>query len=128
MQNRRSWHEDGTRLTQSQFTLAGHGSGESDNRDSDNSAEEPATTTPLNLAEPFRRNTSGTGSLRGYKPRDEVALRRSHRDLSSHRSSIAGEFFLFFYTFGCCCPHVFMVHPVLCFAVWCCCSPITMFI
>lgn len=89
--NRRSWHEDGTRLTQSQFTLAGHGSGESDNKDSDNSAEEPATPTPLNLAEPFRRNTSGTGSLRGYKPRDEVALRRSHRDLSSHRSSVAGD-------------------------------------
>lgn len=87
--NRRSWHEDSARLTQSQFTLAGPGSGESDNRDSDNSAEEPAgKQVPL---EPFKRNTIGTGSLHGHKPRDEVALRRSHRDLGAHRTSIASD-------------------------------------
>ncbi|XP_066138737.1 girdin [Euwallacea fornicatus] len=90
---RRSWHDDSTRLSQSQFTLAGQGSGESDNRESDNSAEDVVVGNPRNAAnhlEPFRRNTTGTGSLRACKPRDEVALRRSHRDLSS-RSSVAGD-------------------------------------
>ncbi|KAF7268226.1 hypothetical protein GWI33_018684 [Rhynchophorus ferrugineus] len=91
--NRSSWHEDTARLTQSQFTLAtGAGSGESDNRDSDNSAEESTDSRQKQgSVEPFRRNTTGTGSLHGHKPRDEVALRRSHRDLSMHRNSIAGE-------------------------------------
>uniref|UniRef100_A0AAR5PBE8 HOOK N-terminal domain-containing protein n=1 Tax=Dendroctonus ponderosae TaxID=77166 RepID=A0AAR5PBE8_DENPD len=87
--NHRSWHEDATRLTQSQYTLAGHGSGESDNRDSDNSTEEMSTSNQRNSSktlEPFRRNTTGTGSLRDYKPRDDSA-----RDLSMHRSSIAGD-------------------------------------
>lgn len=86
--NRRSWHED-ARLTQSQFTLAG-GSGESAGNDSDNSVEDPSF-----KSEPFKRSV---GNLQGHKSRDEVAMRRSHRDLATHRSSIAGRFFylLFF--------------------------------
>lgn len=85
LQNRRSWHEDASRLTQSQFTLGG-GSGESGGNDSDNSTEDPA----LQRSEMLKRSS---GSLHGQKPRDEVALRRSQRDLSSHRSSIAGEIY-----------------------------------
>ncbi|CAH0552574.1 unnamed protein product [Brassicogethes aeneus] len=80
--NRRSWHEDTARLTQSQFTLGG-GSGESAGNDSDNSAEESG-----HRSEPFKRNIGG--SLYSHKPRDEVSLRRSHRDLS-HRNSVAGD-------------------------------------
>lgn len=74
--NRRSWHED-SRLTQSQFTLGGGGSGESGGNDSDNSSEDPQRTNDIKRAE--------TGSLHGIKPRDEIALRRSHRDLNQHR-------------------------------------------
>lgn len=92
-QNRRSWHEDTTRLTQSQFTLSGvgsgggggGGSGESGGNDSDNSTEDRSSL----RSEPFKRNISG--SLHGHKPRDEIALRRSHRDLSLHRSSLPGD-------------------------------------
>lgn len=70
-------------MTQSQFTLGG-GSGESGGNDSDNSTEEPSAQKP----EVLKR---GSSSLHGQKPRDEVALRRSHRDLSAHRSSISGN-------------------------------------
>ncbi|KAK4883258.1 hypothetical protein RN001_006577 [Aquatica leii] len=80
--NRRSWHEE-SRLSQSQFTLGG-GSGESGGNDSDNSIDETAK----GNEQPFKR--SG-GSLHGHKPRDEVALRRSHRDLTSHRNSLAND-------------------------------------
>ncbi|KAF5308672.1 hypothetical protein FQR65_LT06133 [Abscondita terminalis] len=80
--NRRSWHED-SRLSQSQFTLGG-GSGESGGNDSDNSVEETAKGND----QPFKR--SG-GSLHGHKPRDEASLRRSHRDLTAHRNSIAND-------------------------------------
>lgn len=79
--NRRSWHED-SRLTQSQFTLGG-GSGESGGNDSDNSIDETN-----NRSEHFKRSA---GSLHGHKPRDEVVLRRSHRDLASQRNSIAND-------------------------------------
>ncbi|KAI4458632.1 hook protein [Holotrichia oblita] len=82
--NRRSWHDDG-RLAQSPFVLGGTGSGESAGNDSDNSVEDPTHRT---TDQPARK---GSGSLHGHKPRDEIALRRSHRDLSSHRNSIAGE-------------------------------------
>ncbi|KAJ8919185.1 hypothetical protein NQ315_012173, partial [Exocentrus adspersus] len=84
--NRRSWHEDSARLTQSQFTLLGDGSGESNGNNSDNSAEDLSART-----ESFRRNVGGSGSLHGHKPRDEVVLRRSHRDLTAHRNSVAGD-------------------------------------
>ncbi|KAK5650688.1 hypothetical protein RI129_001717 [Pyrocoelia pectoralis] len=80
--NRRSWHEE-SRLTQSQFTLGG-GSGESGGNDSDNSIDEGGKATEQS----FKRST---GSLHGQKPKDEVALRRSHRDLTSHRNSIASD-------------------------------------
>lgn len=80
-QNRRSWHEDSGRLTQSQFTL-GAGSGESGGNESDNSTEESLA----NRSETLKR-ASGIHP----KPKDEVALRKSHRDLSAHRSSIAGS-------------------------------------
>ncbi|KAB0801717.1 hypothetical protein PPYR_03903 [Photinus pyralis] len=79
--NRRSWHEE-SRLSQSQFTLGG-GSGESGGNDSDNSIDESGKTN-----EHFKRST---GSLHGHKPRDEVTVRRSHRDLTSHRNSIASD-------------------------------------
>ncbi|XP_022905925.2 girdin-like [Onthophagus taurus] len=80
--NRRSWHEDG-RLNQSQFTV-GAGSGESAGNDSDNSIEDSAQ-----RGETLKRST---GSLHGHKPRDEIALRRgSHRDVTSHRNSVAGD-------------------------------------
>ncbi|GJQ74421.1 hypothetical protein Trydic_g21291 [Trypoxylus dichotomus] len=82
--NRRSWHDDG-RLTQSQLVLGGAGSGESAGNDSDNSVDDP---THRGAEQPARK---GSGSLHGHKPRDEIALRRSHRDLSSHRNSIAGD-------------------------------------
>ncbi|KAJ8965737.1 hypothetical protein NQ317_003866 [Molorchus minor] len=84
--NRRSWHEDAARMTQSQFTLLGDGSGESNGNTSDNSLEESS-----HKSEPFKRNVGSSGSLHGHKPRDEVALRRSHRDLSAHRNSVAGD-------------------------------------
>ncbi|KAG5892313.1 hypothetical protein JTB14_023493 [Gonioctena quinquepunctata] len=84
--NRRSWHEDAARLTQSQLTLVNDGSGESNGNNSDNSAEDP------NKTEPFKRSVSGGGSLHGHKPRDEVALRRSsYRDLTAHRNSVASD-------------------------------------
>lgn len=72
--NRRSWHE-----SQSQFTIGG-GSGESAGNDSDNSVEEPPPPRPA--SESIKREG---GSLHGIKPRDEIALRRSHRDLNQHR-------------------------------------------
>ncbi|CAG9863773.1 unnamed protein product [Phyllotreta striolata] len=85
--NRRSWHEDSTRLTQSQLTLMNEGGsgGESNGNNTDNSNEE---STP----QPFKRAVSSGGSLYGHKPRDEVAMRRSsYRDLGSQRNSVAGE-------------------------------------
>ncbi|XP_074039067.1 protein girdin [Leptinotarsa decemlineata] len=85
--NRRSWHEDASRLTQSQLTLLNDGSGESNGNNSDNSTEET-----INRSEPFKRSISGGGSLHGHKPRDEVASwRSSHRDLTAHRNSVAGD-------------------------------------
>ncbi|KAJ8968002.1 hypothetical protein NQ314_002536 [Rhamnusium bicolor] len=54
--NRRSWHEDTSRLTQSQFTLLGDGSGESNGNNSDNSMEDSG-----NRSEPFKRNVGGSG-------------------------------------------------------------------
>ncbi|KAF5288120.1 hypothetical protein FQA39_LY15507 [Lamprigera yunnana] len=80
--NRRSWHED-SRLSQSQFTLGG-GSGESGGNDSDNSIEETAKS----CEQPFQRSNS---SLHSQKTKEEVTLRRSHRDLSSHRNSLAND-------------------------------------
>lgn len=72
-------------MTQSQFTLGG--SGESGGNESDNSTE--AESLPQRT-ETFRRPVSG---VHHPKPKDEVALRKS-RDLSAHRSSISGKFFL----------------------------------
>ncbi|XP_063913920.1 protein Daple isoform X2 [Zophobas morio] len=74
--NRRSWHEDVSRLTQSQFTLSG---GESGGNDSDNSVDEMNT-----------RSDSLKGSAQGRR-RDEVTLRKTYRDGNLHRSSIAGD-------------------------------------
>lgn len=76
-------------MTQSQATLA-IGSGESGGNDSDNSIDD------TNRAEqPFKRSAS---SLHGHKSKDEVTLRRSHRDLASHRNSLAGLFIYFIFT------------------------------
>lgn len=75
--HRRSWHEDTIRLTQS---------GDSGGNDSDSTAEEKPQ--PTLQHEALKRVPGNVGSL---KPRDEIALRRSHRDLSSHRNSIAGD-------------------------------------
>lgn len=90
MQNRRSWHEDSGRLTQSQFTLGG--SGESGGNESDNSTEDSLTP----RSETFKR---GAAVIHHPKPKDEVALRKSHRDLSTHRSSVSGNFTLNEYRF-----------------------------
>ncbi|XP_017786289.1 PREDICTED: protein Daple [Nicrophorus vespilloides] len=81
--NRRSWHEDAEKSS-SQLMIVGAGSGESAGNDSDNSMGDPQ----VPRSEPFKRSV---GSLHGHKPRDEVALRRSHRDLTSHRNSVAGD-------------------------------------
>lgn len=88
--NRRSWHEDTTRLTQSQLTLMNEGSGgESNGNNTDNSNEESVP----HQQEPFKRSVLGSGrSLHGHKPRDEVAMRRSsYKDSGSQRNSIAGD-------------------------------------
>ncbi|KAL3278427.1 hypothetical protein HHI36_013749 [Cryptolaemus montrouzieri] len=89
--NRRSWQEETpTKLAQPQ--VPPNGSGDSNNgsnngsngNESDNSTEDSG-----HRIEPFRRTPSG--SLHGHRPRDEVALRRSHRDMAAHRNSIASE-------------------------------------
>jgi hypothetical protein len=68
----------------SQFTLGG-GSGESAGNDSDNSVEETNS-----RSEPFKRSTIAGGSLQ-RRSREDVVLRRSHKDAALHRNSIAGE-------------------------------------
>lgn len=72
-------------MTQSQFVLGG--SGESGGNESDNSTEESLT----HRSETFKRPIGG---VHHQKPKDEVALRKSHRDLSAHRSSISGNVFV----------------------------------
>ncbi|XP_018328259.1 coiled-coil domain-containing protein 88B isoform X2 [Agrilus planipennis] len=91
--NRRSWHED-NRLTQSQFTLAGGSGGESGGNDSDNSMEETGGQKAGTIAGSYQIQPSfkrSTGSLHIHKPRDEIALRRSQREFSSHRNSLTND-------------------------------------
>jgi hypothetical protein len=66
----------------------GGGSGESGGNDSDNSLDEIGAQGDQSLKRSINSN------VLPYKPKDEVALRRSQRDLSSHRSSIAGKYII----------------------------------
>lgn len=89
--NRRSWQEDTPTKSSATPPIAqnsstpssGEPSNGSNGNESDNSIED-------SIHRDFLRRTP-SGSLHGQRPRDEVALRRSHRDMSSHRNSIASE-------------------------------------
>ncbi|KAK9881970.1 hypothetical protein WA026_018161 [Henosepilachna vigintioctopunctata] len=85
--NRRSWQETPTKQAQPQVPL--NGSGESNNGSNGNDSDNSMDDSTGHRIDPFRRTPSG--SLHGHRPRDEVALRRSHRDMAAHRNSIASE-------------------------------------